>query len=207
MTSTPRPLIGFCAWAAASIPLFGAGALLVGIRPDLLSRWAEPRFLLEAGLVLCLAGSAVFAALALSVPDRRKPWLQVLPIAALICWTAVAAYMAASEVDAQPGAGLACLRNILALSLAPGALIYRALSKAAPFRSDLIGFLAGIGVSALGYLATRITCRNDDPLHVLLFHFLPVIAMSAAGAAIGRALFRRVSPKREMTAGFLDRGL
>jgi hypothetical protein len=47
-----------------------------------------------------------------------------------------------------------------------------------------------LATSAVGVLGTNIICPNDRPLHVLLWHVLPMTVIAAAGGALGGWLLR-----------------
>lgn len=47
-----------------------------------------------------------------------------------------------------------------------------------------------LSVAAFGALGTQLICQNDDLLHILLWHVIPVIAIGSAGAVLGQLLLR-----------------
>jgi len=186
---TPHYVVRFTGWAAASVFWVALGVAVLGLRSDLAVEWHSGLFLLQAALAFCLAAASAGLALVLSVPgDLNRPYALV-PVALLLAWAVllVGAILSAGHVDS--GEGLHCVRNIMVLALVPEFLLYIILRAAAPLRGRFIGFLAGLGASSLACLATSFVCRVDDPLHLLVWHFLPILSLSAFSALIGRSAF------------------
>jgi hypothetical protein len=189
VTPTPHPLVRFRRFFLAAAICVALGVAQLGVRADLASRWRSPLFLVQAILLWGLAALSARAAFLLSVPDRRSRWLAGLPGAALVGW---AAFLAGSALWGHPveaGVGLKCVRNLLLLSAAPGLLLYVLLRSAAPLQTGATGLLAALSVAALADGGTLFLCRRDDVLHVLGWHFLPVLAVSGAGIWLGRLSF------------------
>ena len=192
-----HPVVHLGVWLAASVLLIGAGTLAIGLRADLPSALKSTGFQAECSLTLSLALASTLAAFSLSVPNRRALWTSLLPAMAFALWAARILFMATSENRLELGNGLPCLRDIAMLSLVPGGLLFFMLSRGAPLRIGTVGFYAASGVAALSCLATEFLCRNENPLHTLVWHFLPVLAASVAGLGIGRLCFGRFAfPER-----------
>jgi hypothetical protein len=186
---TPHYLVRFTVWVAASILCMALGILALGIRSDLAAEWHSGTFLVQAALAIGLAAASAGSALLLSVPGKTNSLHIYLPAALLLAWVMllVGSFLTASHMDL--GQGLHCARNIVALTLIPGFLLYCILRAAAPLRSSLVGLLAALGAASLGCLATRFVCQVDDPLHILVWHYLPILGLSAVGGLIGRLVF------------------
>ena len=196
-----HPVVHLGVWLAVSILLIGAGTLAIGLRADLPSALKSTGFQAECSLMLSLALASTLAAFSLSVPNRRALWTSLLPAMAFALWAARILFMATSENRLELGNGLPCLRDISMLSLVPGGLLFFMLSRGAPLRIGTVGFYAASGVAALSCLATGFLCRNENPLHTLVWHFLPVLAASVAGLGIGRLCFGRFAfPERRYGA-------
>ena len=192
-----HPVVHLGVWLAVSILLIGAGTLAIGLRADLPSALKSTGFQAECSLMLSLALASTLAAFSLSVPNRQALWTSLLPAMAFALWAARILFMATSENRLELGNGLPCLRDISMLSLVPGGLLFFMLSRGAPLRIGTVGFYAASGVAALSCLATEFLCRNENPLHTLVWHFLPVLAASVAGLGIGRLCFGRFAfPER-----------
>jgi hypothetical protein len=186
-----RPSLRLALWSLFAALWMAAAIAVIGRRNDLGSIYQSPGFLLQAILLAALALLSAYSAFSLSVPGRKKSWLLIVPAIVLLFWL----FWIASEVfsaDAlEAGTGLNCLRNILLLSLPPGFLLCFMLKKAMPLKAGTAGMLAALGTAALANMGTRFLCHHENPLHLFIWHFLPVFAFTCAGAIVGRFHFER----------------
>lgn len=184
----PHPLKRFMVWAVASLIVVASGLAILGIRSDLATVWARP---LQVVFAAGLAASAVASALTLIVPGRWNRFVYLAPAVFLMAWTAFNIYEALSSGSDGAGVGLKCVRNILVLSVIPALLLIAALRAAATARSNVVVFLASVGVSTLSCLATRFVCPQDGAVHFLAWHYFPVILLSAAATLAGHMISLR----------------
>lgn len=186
---TPRCIVRFTWWAAISVLCVTVG-IVHGVRSDLSAELQSGLFISQAALAFGLAVTSASSALHLSVPGRANRLHTLIPACLLLAGAVllIGPLLFAGHVD--PGPGLHCARNVVALTLIPCFLLYVILRAAAPLRSSLVGFLAALAASSLGYVATRFVCHVDDPLHVFVWHYLPVLGLSVLGGILGRTAFR-----------------
>lgn len=193
------PASRFFRWLLVSVFFVVAATLLFGLRPDLGLASMRIGFALQA---LSASGLAVLSALSafiLSVPDRKRPWLAMVPVITLVLWLATIANGFLLVENVRGGIGLSCVRDIVLFALLPGLLLFRMLRRAAPLEPGRVGVLAALGVAALGAAGIQFICMNDDPLHTLLWHWLPVSLAGAAGLAIGRMILGKTTGKAKIT--------
>jgi hypothetical protein len=192
-----RPVVLFVKWIAVTVLYLATGVMLIGTRGDLAHVWQSFGFLIHTLIVAGLTLLAAMSAFVLSIPDRKQRWAARMPAVAVVVWLAwiVGALVAADNFGA--GAGRKCLANIVALSLPTGMLMYHLLSKAAPLRTSITGWLGALSASAAADLATRFICRHDHASHALVWHFAPVLAISCAGILLGRILLKWDSPNSQ----------
>jgi hypothetical protein len=185
-----RPIVLFSKWITVTVLYLAAGVMLIGARADLAQVWYRSEFLIHTLIVAGLTLLAAMSAFVLSIPDRKHRWAARIPAVAVAVWLAWIVGVLVAADDSGAGAGRKCLANIVALSLPTGMLMYHLLSKAAPLRTSVTGWLAALSASAASDLATRFICRYDDPSHALVWHFAPVLAISCAGILLGRILLK-----------------
>lgn len=185
----PQPLVRFWGWAAVSALCVSLGIAVLGLRSDLAAEWHSGLFLLQSALALGLAAASAGSALLLSVPGKTNRLYTLLPAALLLAWgmLLVSSLLSGGRMDSAQG--LHCARNVLALALIPELMLIWMIRGAAPLRLGLVGLLVALGASSLGCLATRFVCHVDDPFHILLWHYLPILALSAIGGLAGRIVF------------------
>jgi hypothetical protein len=185
-----HPVARFFRWAIFTVAWVVAGVVAVGVRVDIAAVLRAPTFLLQIALPLALGAGATIAAFVASVPDRKHRFLDLVFVAILALWLLVVVSAVVATGGGHLGAGARCVRNLVVLSLPPGALLYVVLKRAAPLGGSLTGLQAALGVAALAYAGTRFACHNDGALHLLVWHSAFVLLLGGVGALIGRALFR-----------------
>lgn len=184
------PVVRFVRWSLISFLCLGVGLAVFGVRPDLESVVQTPSFFLQGFFALSLAVLSALSAFILSVPDKRKPWLHIVPGTTLVLWLGVIVQVFITSNGIHGGLGLSCIRDIVVLGLLPGAFLFLMIGKAAPLKIGRVGLLAGLSVAALGALGTQFICRNDDPLHILLWHYVPVLLLGGIGFFLGRLILK-----------------
>lgn len=189
----PGVLTLFIRWCIALLISLFLGMALFGIRPDISEALFDANFLFQTSLLLITAIASAVTVFLLSVPGLEPTrFVKVIPILTTALWivTIVASLLGASELIA--GKGFNCIRDLLVLGAAPGLLLFTSIRAAAPFKLTLSGFLIALSVAATGAFGTQFLCRNEDPLHLFVWHFLPLIAVSMLGCFLGRKILRKV---------------
>jgi len=165
----------------------------MGLRSDFGEKWMELSFVLQAALTLLAAILSAVGAFALSVPSENRSALsRVAPLVALACWLIylLVSPIPSSWAQLSPGSGLTCVQDILILALPPAAILFIMIHRAAPLMIKWTGVLISLFVAAFGALGTQLICRNDDVLHILRWHVIPVLVIGALGAVLGQLLLR-----------------
>jgi len=192
------PLRRFLIWASATIVLLVIGVLIFRPRPDISSVVFEPSFVIPAMAMLCLSFLSALSAFFLTVPDQRSRRFDVIPITVVIFWFGLIAYTVAFSDLENSSPGLICMMRIVCLSIAPAALLFYMLNKAAPLRPGLIGLLAGLGALTFAEVGVQFLCHKTFWAHIFVWHFLPVCAFALIGVLVGRLIFR-INVNRSVT--------
>ena len=198
--SPVRPLPSTTARVAAWLVLAGLSLgivmLLMGVRRELGDAADRMDFTVEAALLLLTAVSAVIGAMLVSVPGaglaRRVRWIPVgLGVATILLAAGELAYAA---VSGAPTGRLTfawhCLYKTTSVALVPGVILFVMLRRAAPLNPGWAGLLAALATASVGVLGANIICPNDRPLHMLIWHVLPLMLFAGGGTALGRWLLR-----------------
>jgi hypothetical protein len=184
------PSVSFAKWVVVSFFCVGIGASLFGIRTDLEEVVFQYGFTSQVFCSLGLALLSALSAFILSVPDKEKTWVSVLPIATLVLWF-ISISQSFYVVDfVNGGIGLSCIRDIVVLSFIPTVVLFLMLRRAAPLQKGRVGVFAGLSVAALGAVGTQFICHNDDPLHVIMWHYIPVLGIGFLGFWLGKFLLK-----------------
>ncbi len=188
LANPTRRAVRFGAVACGAV---GAAVSLAGARQDLAARLRDAAFLGETALLLASFGAATWSALASCVPGAAwrgtRSWL----MAALGAWLALIAARYALQPNVTAiGVGLACVRRMLLFGIVPACVLMLMLRRAAPLERGTSGFLACLSAGSLAVLGTRLLCAKEDALHVLFFHFTPLVALAVSGSLLGRRWLR-----------------
>jgi len=186
-----HPLKRFVVWALSAVIILVAGVLILRPPPEIWSHLANPIFVFPALVMLCISLVCTLSAFVLSVPDEQAKRFDKIPIAAVIFLLGLMIYMSvfSNLDDVRPD--LICVFRITGLALAPGALLFYMLKRAAPMRSWLIGLLAALGSLAFAEIGLQFICRKSILwTHVLVWHFMPVCILALTGIAVGHLMFK-----------------
>lgn len=133
---------------------------------------------------------AAYAAFKLSVPDTRirTPERMILGLASFIWVLLIAAQIGAEP----PEAGYRnCLTDFSLLFIIPFAAGVFMTTRAAPVWYGWAGYALALSVGSFSALGMRFACPNEQPAHLLVWHYLPVLGFAIIGIALGQILLKR----------------
>ena len=188
----PAPSVRLAGWTAVAVPVTALGVTLIGPRVDIWTAIYQPAFVAIALATLGTALLSAAGAFVLSVPGvERSPLQRAVPLVAGGAWALGLVVLVTTGGDpvqrvlALPF-HVACLIEIVGLSIVPGWALFAMLRRAAPLRRGWSAALATLAAVALAAVATQVICPVDDPAHQLVGHVLPVAFLSVWGAIVGR---------------------
>lgn len=165
-------------------------------RYDIWDKFSDPLYGLELGLLFLMAMSSSLAALCVSRPDcYQMPWTRFVPFGFLVLWAA-AAFTGGGDISwasifhTMTLCQFSCAWHILMFSVPPGIAMFLTIRKGAPIQCYLAGSMATLSVTAFGYLSMRLVELNDNTLHLIVWHALPIMIMCMAGMIAGKYLLR-----------------
>ncbi|MBY0452588.1 MAG: NrsF family protein, partial [Bdellovibrionaceae bacterium] len=195
----PARVVKFTFFDVAKVLLAGvlslvAAVALLGFRADLSGQIFTFRFFIECLGLLALALVSIYAALRLSVPDLDNKKFYKWPIFAFSILAILTGYsfVAYSNPFLYLGHGFVCLSEILLIGLAPAAILFFLIRRAAALKRDIVGALVLMAGAAFGWFGTQLTCADTTPLHNLFWHFIPFIFISVAGIYISNKILRKI---------------
>lgn len=185
--------VRFFQWMTVAILCLGAGLSLVGVREDWDVVFRNPLLLAQNISILLGVVSSSVAALALSVPGKasRKTAAMLVALPFSI-WVFVLILSFAITPNFSPRIGIGCMTDISVLGLIPALLLFYFVKKGATLFRGFMGFLVLLSAAGLGAWAVQFTCHNDDPAHIIIWHFIPVLVLGGLGLWIGNRIFRRI---------------
>ena len=167
--------------------------LFSGFRPDILEKLHSNWFLVEITLLIGLLVFTSISASTLSFPDLyQMRWAAVTPvwIFGLLASFLLAAWTLDSPPAPLPKHSFQCTLDIGLLSLLPGVWIFYLLRKFASTHFRLTGSIAVLYAFSTGAIWLRLYEKNDSILHVIEWHYLPMIGFGIAGLWLGKKLLR-----------------
>lgn len=188
----PHPLALSLKWIAAALAYLVVSLALGGLRPDLAQALQQPWFVAELALLLLLFLATAMSAALLAFPDlHQKKVLAYSPatIFAMFALLMLAAWLAIPAA-ALPEHSWQCTLSILLFSLLPAAGVFYAMRNLASTRPQLAGMVALLFAFATGALWLRLHEVNDSISHVLLWHYLPMLAVGLLGLWLGKKLLK-----------------
>lgn len=189
----PHPYVLSLKWLLAAVLYLVVLLLASGVRPDLSTVLTHPWFvgeIIALGLVLF---AAVLSGALLSFPDLyQKRWLAYgsLWMFALFGILIVCAWQADSPSAPLPVHSFECTIDISLVALLPAASIFYAMRKFASTHFAWAGSVALIGAFSVGAIWLRLYEANDSILHVVEWHYLPMLVVGLIGLRLGKLLLR-----------------
>lgn len=186
-----RLLFGVFVYAAIT-------AFVQEIRPDLMAQLQRPFYLIELASLLFLLISSLAASVYLVFPDHyQQEKIVRLPLYALGVFLLVFAFQlglppdAGMVIDVSEGIHtLECTLCILGVAVIPSILLTVLGRKGATTKPMLLGAYSILAATSIGWLLLRVVEMQDDPLHLLMWHYLPMLGLATLGAALGKIIFK-----------------
>lgn len=189
----PHPYILSAKWLAAMAAYLAATVMLSGARPDLAEKLGFPLFIAELCLLALIVATACLSAALLSFPDmHQKRLLAFTPAITGILFTLalVFAWQAGGPSTPHTAHTLKCTLQIALLALLPAALMFYSMRRFASTHPYLAGGIALLAAFSIGALSLRLIESTDSMLHVIQWHYLPMIGVGLTGVGLGKLLLK-----------------
>jgi hypothetical protein len=159
---------------------------------DFVRKLGHLDYALEVAFFASAATLAAMLALRMAIPGRSAgPREVALSIVLVVAGTVLVLFGASVRMGYPLGqfveVGLACLVNTCVLAALPWAALRWAVKRGAPMRGAAPGFLTGAAALLFAFALMRIKCPIDEPLHLVTWHLLPALVLTALSA-------RRMAP-------------
>ena len=199
----PAPGVRAWHWSLVAAVIGGLAVAGFGLRLDLagaastLSFQAQMVFLV---LATVLAGGA---ALVLAIPgERLSQARRSAPIAAALAWGAWLLAELASAVGSSSAAwaidsGWGCVAKTMTIAAIPGAALLLMVGRGAPVETRRAVMFAALAAAGVGGIGVEFTCPKTEPMHLLVWHFGPVLMLPLMAALAGAPLFAMWMRRRQ----------
>ncbi|MEZ4815550.1 MAG: NrsF family protein [Bdellovibrionota bacterium] len=180
-------------WSLISVLCVFTGVSLVGIREDWVELFKSTSMLLQNLAILLGALLASALALLLSVPGSEKnKLLRYLVPLPFVLWAIVLLVRGLEAPSFYPGIAMGCAAEIFSLGFIPGILLLVIVRRGATLHRGKASFFVFMAAAALGAFGAQFSCHNDDPFHLLFWHFMPVLIIGILGVALAKKLLKKV---------------
>ncbi len=189
----PHPFLLSLKWLAVAVAYLIVALTISGLRPDWLQQLHKPWFVIE---VLVLAGifiSTALSAAILAFPDlhqQRRAAFAPVWVFALFVIVIIFALLADEPPAPLPMHSFECTLSILLFSLLPCVAIFYAMRKLASTCPLLSGVVAALFAFSSGALWLRLHEQTDSVIHVIEWHYLPMLAIGLVGLWLGKCLLK-----------------
>jgi hypothetical protein len=184
-------------WTALALVAIAFGVSYFGVRADLATAWRQPGVFSRVALLAATMWLSIVTAFRLSVPGgETRALARWWPIAVLGVLTAISAgeVIAAWAVgDAgSPLRSWTCVRKVAFVGAIPAVVSIVLIARGLAIEARWTALLGVLAAGAAGALTSELACPIPAPLHIFLWHILPVVAAAAIGALVGSLLLEQL---------------
>jgi hypothetical protein len=189
----PHPYLLSLKWLGAAAFYLAVALALSGLRPDLARALQQPWYIVEIAALAVVLIATAFSAALLAFPDlHQKRGLVFAPawMFALFLLVMLFAWRADSPPAPLPVHSFQCTASITLMALLPAAWTFYAMRKFASTHYRWAGSIAVLSAFSVGALWLRLHEVNDSVVHVIEWHYLPMLAAGLLGLWLGKALLK-----------------
>jgi len=189
----PHPFLLSIEWIVVAVFYIAASLMISGTRHDL---WAELHNTWFAAEIVALVGifiSTSLSAALLSYPDmHQKRHIALAPAAmfALFVLVMFFSWRADNPPSPLPVHSVECTLSISLLSILPAIWTFYVMRKFASTHSHWAGGIALLFAFSIGALWLRLYEQTDSIIHVIEWHYLPMIGVGILGMWLGKVVLK-----------------
>lgn len=169
-----------------------------GLRPDIAEQVKRITYLADIMVASLIVITAAIASSYLALPDNnQKSWIRFLPFIPM----AILILLAINNILHEDGMTLAeciklhrydCMKDVLIFSILPAIVMFYTINKEAPVQCCWAGSMAALAAASMGYILLRLIEIHDDPMQLIIWHFVPVLFIMFVGIIIGKEYLGRI---------------
>jgi hypothetical protein len=189
----PHPYMLSLKWMGGAVAYLFLALVLSGLRPDLMLKLHEPWFVIEIAALVCIFVATSLSAAVLAFPDLyQKRGVVFAPVLTFVLFLPVifCAWSADSPPAPLPVHSFECTISITLVALLPAIWTFYVIQKYASTHYHWAGSIALLFAFSVGALWLRLHEINDSILHVVEWHYLPMIVFGLAGLWLGKTLLK-----------------
>jgi len=191
--SAPHPYVLSLKWLSIASVYLIVSLAFSGLRPDLANALQNPWFTAELVLLFAMFITAAIATAVLSFPDmhqKRNMAYGPLWVVGLFVLMMYFAWRADAPTTPLPMHSFECMISITLFSLLPSVTTFYALRKLASTHQRLSSSIAVLFAFCTGALWLRLHEQTDSIIHVIEWHYLPILGFSMLAIWLGKKLLK-----------------
>jgi hypothetical protein len=189
----PHPFLLSIEWGIIAALYLALSLIIFGARQDLLMKLHAPWFIAEIAALIGISVTTALSAALLSYPDlHQKRRMVFAPIATLSLFVLVIffAWRADTPPAPLPVHSFECTRSIALISLLPAVWMIYMMRKFASTHYLWAGSIALLFAFSVGALWERLHEQTDSIIHVVEWHYLPIIGFGIIGMWLGKVMLK-----------------
>jgi hypothetical protein len=189
----PSPLILSLKLMGTATVYLALSLAVSGLRPDLMEKLHTFWFAAEIALLILIFASTSISVALLGFPDlHQNPGATYAPAAVFIVFLAVMffAWNADTPPAPLPMHSIECTLGITLVSILPAIWTFYAIRQYASTHQQLAGSIALLSSFSVGALWLRLHELNDSVIHLIQWHYLPMLGIGILGIGLGKVLLR-----------------
>lgn len=168
--------------------------VISGIRTDIREVVMTKQFLTHTVTLLILCFISILTAFSMSIPTQDIQPFYRRPIFYIVIYilSLLSLFLTTSDPFLYLGHGFSCFIEILSISILPAALLFYLIRRAAALRRDFLGLVVLLSGVSFGLLGAQLTCIDESPIHLFLWHLFPSFLIMGTGILIARKIFTKI---------------
>lgn len=189
----PHPFMLSAKWTGMAAVYLAVSLAASGLRPDWAAKFHSPWFVAEIAALLAIFLTTALSAALLSFPDMHQMRrMAYAPAAAFALFVLVLFFAWRADVPPAPLPvhSYQCTLSILLMTMLPAVWTFYFMRHHASTHCAIAGSVALLSAFSVGALWLRLYEMNDSIAHVIVWHYLPMLAIGLLGMLLGEKILK-----------------
>ena len=190
--------VSTAAWVGCSILTLGAVfATVLTLRNDLNSMAGRLWFLLNLFSLVAVFVFACYAGFVSAIPGRPKPLKALLAVQLALLGFFLTLIPSLLHMPLEnsfrvglSASGLKCSCALALLGVVPALLLFFAVRRLASVKPSKTARMIGLAMGAMGAFGLSFDCMVPNPVHIIVYHGLPILLLGVVGMLAGDRIQR-----------------
>ncbi len=187
-----HPFVLSLQWMCASAIYLVILFTVLGLRSDVWQKLQDPWFVAEIVTLLAIFLSTSLSTALLGFPDlHQKRYLALIPAGVFLLFLLfLIAACCLVPIAPLPAHGSECALAITAMALLPATWMFYSMRHYASTHNAIAGSTTLLSAFSVGALWLRLYESNDSIMHVIAWHYFPMLVVGVIGLWLGRWLLK-----------------